>query len=85
MFGGTAFLRDGNLLVAVRKDSLLVRLGPEQGAEALSESHVSEFMVGGRGTMKGWVVVSLEGVESDDLLKDWIQRAVSFVKSLPPK
>ena len=85
MFGGTGFLLNGHLLVAVRKDSLLVRLGPEQSAEALREAHVSEFSITGRGTMKGWVVVSLEGVDADDQLKDWIQRAVRFVGTLPAK
>ena len=29
MFGGVAFLLDGNLLVGVWKDSLIARLGPE--------------------------------------------------------
>jgi len=62
MFGGIGFLLNGNLLVGVRKDSLLVRLGPEQSDEALKEAHVSEFQITGRGTMKGWLVVSLEGV-----------------------
>jgi TfoX/Sxy family transcriptional regulator of competence genes len=58
MFGGIGFLINGNLLVGVRKDSLLVRLGPEQSDEALREAHVSEFKITGRGTMKGWVVVA---------------------------
>jgi hypothetical protein len=73
------------LLVGVRKDSLLVRLGLEQSDEALKEAHVSEFEIRGRGTMKGWVVVRLEGVQSDDRLKGWIQRAVKFVGKLPEK
>jgi TfoX/Sxy family transcriptional regulator of competence genes len=85
MFGGTGFLLNGHLLVGVWKDSLLVRLGPEEGDEALKEAHVSEFQITGRGTMKGWVVVSLEGVEDDDHLKGWIQRAVKFVGKLPAK
>ena len=85
MFGGTGFLLNGHLLVAVRKDSLLVRLGPEQGEGALSEPHVTAFKITGRGAMTGWVVVGLEGVEGDDQLKDWIGRAVKFVKSLPAK
>lgn len=85
MFGGIGFLLNGNLLVGVRKDSLLVRLDPEQGNEALQEAHVSEFKIGGRGTMKGWVVVGLEGVKSDDQLSGWIQRAVKFVGKLPRK
>lgn len=66
MFGGVGFLLNGNLLVGVRKDSLLVRLGPDEGDEALREPHVSEFKIRGRDTMKGWVVVGLEGVEDDD-------------------
>ena len=85
MFGGIGFLLNGNLLVGVRKDSLLVRLGPEEGDEALKEAHVSEFKIDGRGTMKGWVVVGLVGVQGDDQLKGWIQRAVKFVGKLPAK
>lgn len=85
MFGGVGFLLNGNLLVGVRKDSLLVRLGPDEGDEALKEPHVSEFKIRGRGTMKGWVVVGLEGVEDDDQLSGWIQRAVKFVGKLPAK
>ena len=38
----------GNLLIGVREDSLLVRLGPGQGDETLQEAHVSEFKIGGR-------------------------------------
>jgi hypothetical protein len=69
MFGGVGFLLNGNLLVGVRKDSLLVVLGPEQSDEALKEAHVSEFQITGRGTMMGWLMVSLEGMQSDDQLK----------------
>jgi TfoX/Sxy family transcriptional regulator of competence genes len=85
MFGGIGFLLNGNLLVGVRQDSLLVRLGPEQSHEARKEAHVSEFKIRGRGTMKGWVVVRLEGVQGDDQLKGWIERAVKFVGKLPGK
>jgi TfoX/Sxy family transcriptional regulator of competence genes len=84
MFSGLGFLLNGNLLVGVRKDSLLVRLGPEQGEEALRQPHVTPFDVGGR-TMKGWVVIAEEGVESDGPLQDWIRRAVEFVGTLPAK
>jgi TfoX/Sxy family transcriptional regulator of competence genes len=42
MFGGVGFLLNGNMLVGVRKDSLLVRLGPEQSDEALQEASVAE-------------------------------------------
>lgn len=68
-----------------RCSAALVRLGPERSDEALKETHVSEFKITGRGTMKGWVVVSLEGVQNDDPLKGWIQRALKFVGKLPAK
>lgn len=84
MFGGIGFLLNGNMLVGVWKDSLIVRLGPERGEEALLESHVREFDITGK-PMKGWVMVEPEGVEDDDQLKEWIDRATRFVKTLPAK
>jgi TfoX/Sxy family transcriptional regulator of competence genes len=84
MFGGIGFLLNGNLLVGVWKDSLIARLGPEGGDEALKEAHVSEFDITGR-SMKGWVLVAPEGVEGDEQLSGWVQRAVKFVGKLPGK
>ncbi len=84
MFGGIGFLLNGNMLVGVWKDSLIVRLGPEEGEEALKELHVSEFNITGR-AMKGWVLVEPEAVEGDGQVKSWIQRAVKFVGKLPGK
>jgi TfoX/Sxy family transcriptional regulator of competence genes len=84
MFGGVGFLLNGNLLVGVWKDSLIVRLGPDEGDLALLEPHVKEFDITGR-PMKGWVLVEPEGVEGDDQLSDWIERATKFVRALPAK
>jgi hypothetical protein len=84
MFGGVGFLLNGNLLVGVWKDSLIVRLGPDEGDEALKEPHVKEFDITGR-PMKGWVLVGPEGVEGDDELSGWVQRAMKFVGKLPAK
>ena len=84
MFGGIGFLLNGNLLVGVWMDSLVVRLGEEEGEEALKEPHVREFDITGQ-AMKGWVLVEPEGVEGDDQLSDWIERATRFVRALPAK
>lgn len=84
MFGGIGFLLNGNMLVGVWKDSLIVRLGPEDGDEALLEPHVREFDITGR-AMRGWVLVDPEGIEGDDRMSDWIQRAIEFVAKLPAK
>jgi TfoX/Sxy family transcriptional regulator of competence genes len=84
MFGGIVFLHHGKILVGVRKDSLIVRLGPEEGEEALLEPHVKEFPNTSR-PMKGWVLVAPEGVEDDDQLSTWIERAAKYVRALPAK
>jgi TfoX/Sxy family transcriptional regulator of competence genes len=84
MFGGIGFLLNGNMLVGVWKESLIVRLGPEDGDQALLEPHAREFDITGR-AMKGWVLVDPEGIESDDDLSGWIQRALKFVGKLPAK
>src|SRR5438477_3547930 len=77
MFGGIGFLLNGNMLVGVWKDSLIARLGDEQGEEALLEPHVKPFDITGR-AMKGWVLVAPKGIEDDDQLDGWIQRALKF-------
>src|SRR5262245_3537950 len=82
MFGGVGFLLNGNMCVGIWKQSLIVRLDPEQSAEALREPHVVEFDITGR-PMKGWVIVEPDGIESDEQLSTWITRAFDFVRTLP--
>ena len=84
MFGGICFLLDGNLLVGVWKDSLIARLGPDEGEAALREPHVRAFDITGR-PMRNWVLVEPEGVEDDGQLAGWIERATKFVEKLPAK
>jgi hypothetical protein len=82
IFGGVGFLLNGNMLVGVWNDSLIVHLGPNQGDEALKEPTVKEFDIAGR-VMKGWVLVAPEGAEGDGQLTGWIERATKFVGKLP--
>ena len=84
MFGCICFFLNGNALAGVWKDSLIARLGPEKGEAALLEPHVREFDITGR-PMRNWVVVGPEGVEDDEQLAGWIERAIKFVKTLPKK
>ena len=84
MFGGVGFLLNGNMLVGVWKTSLIVRLGPDGYEEALQEPNVGEFDITGK-PMKGWVMVEPDGIERDEQLSLWIERAIDFVKALPKK
>ena len=82
MFGGIGFLLNGNLLIGVWKDSLIARIGPEGYEDALLEPHVREFDITGK-PMKGWVLVESEGINDEDQLTSWIERATAFVTTLP--
>jgi len=84
MFGGIGFLLNGNMCVGVWKDSLIARVGPDQYEAALEQPFVREFDITGR-AMKGWVLVTSEGLADDDSLKEWIDQAAAFVSKLPKK
>jgi TfoX/Sxy family transcriptional regulator of competence genes len=84
LFGGIGFLLNGNILVCVWKEFLIVRLGLEEGEKALKEKSVIPFDVTGK-PMKGWAMVVPDGVEEDSQLKKWIQRSMKFVETLPAK
>lgn len=84
MFGGIGFLLNGNMLVGVWKDNLIVRVGRDAYESALTEPCVLEFDITGR-SMKGWVMVEPEGVDEDEDLKKWIECGLNFVGTLPAK
>jgi hypothetical protein len=84
MFGCVCFMLDGNALAGVWKDRLIARLGPDEGEAALREPQVRQFDITGK-PMRNWVAVEPEGVEDDDQLKAWVERAVRFVRTLPRK
>jgi TfoX/Sxy family transcriptional regulator of competence genes len=84
MFGGLGFLYHGNMCVGVSSQGgMIVRLG-EAGDEYLDDPHVEPFSGRGR-TMTGWLVVDEDGIESTEDLETWVDRAVGFTGSLPPK
>jgi TfoX/Sxy family transcriptional regulator of competence genes len=84
MFGGVAFLVNGNMAVGVVKSELMVRVGPAAHAEALREAHARPMDFTKR-PMKGFVFVAEAGIEEDAQLGRWVERGVRFAASLPPK
>ena len=84
MFGGVAFMVSRNMCVGPWKGSLMVRLGKAKHDETQSEPHVKPMDITGK-VMQGWARVEPAGIESDDGLKTWVERAVKFVRSLPAK
>lgn len=84
MFGGACFMINGNMCVGTWKGSLIVRLDKKSHHETLAEPHTKPADMNGR-VMKGWALVEPAGIESEEDLADWVDRAARFAESLPPK
>lgn len=84
MFGGIAFMVNGNMVCGVLQDKLMLRLGEEGAEEALREPHVRVMDFTGK-PMKSMVYVSREGYDTEEDFRAWVLRAFEFAKSLPAK
>jgi hypothetical protein len=85
MFGGLAFLINGNMSVAVSgRGGLMVRVPRDETEKLLTRDHVETMVMGGR-EMRGWLRVSVDGVKTRRQLQAWVNRGVDYAKSLPPK
>lgn len=84
MFGGLAFMVNGNMSVAASgKGGLLVRVHPDD-ADSLLGTHVEPMVMGGR-EMRGWLRVDSAAMDTDDELAGWVDRGVGYARSLPVK
>jgi TfoX/Sxy family transcriptional regulator of competence genes len=85
MFGGLAFLINGNMSVsASRQGGLLLRVDPEETDSLLGKPHAHPFEMRGR-EMQGWLRVDAEGVATKRQLERWVARGVGYARSLPSK
>jgi TfoX/Sxy family transcriptional regulator of competence genes len=85
MFGGLAFLIGGNMALSVSgQGGLLLRCDPEETGALAGKPHAAAFEMRGR-TMDGWLRVAPEGLQSKRQLARWVERGVSYARSLPSK
>lgn len=83
MMGGLCFMVDSKMCFGIHIDKatevslLMARVGPDQYEEALKKDHCMEMTFTGR-SMKGYVFVSEEGIDTDEDLKNWIQMCLNF-------
>jgi TfoX/Sxy family transcriptional regulator of competence genes len=84
MFGGIAFLLNGNMCCGVHQRELIVRLDPAQTAAALAEPHTRIFDLSGR-PMKGWILVESAGLADEPALARWLRFSTNYAASLPKK
>ena len=85
MFGGLAFLINGNMSVSASgKGGLLLRVNPDQTDALLAKPHAEPFEMRGR-SMQGWLRVAPEGLGTKRQLERWVSRGVAYARSLPAK
>lgn len=84
MFGGIAFMVNGNMCCGVIDDLLMARVGPDAYEKALAEPHTRAMDFTGK-PMKGYVYVEPDGYKSDEDLKRCVKRCVDFVLTLKRK
>jgi TfoX/Sxy family transcriptional regulator of competence genes len=85
MFGGLCFLRQGNMVCGVVRGDLMVRVGKEAHEHCLALPHAREMDFTKKRRMTGMLYVGAEGIESDQGLAEWVERCLSFTRTLPPK
>ncbi|GAB2761316.1 TfoX/Sxy family protein [Nocardioides salsibiostraticola] len=85
MFGGLAFLLNGNMALAIGEEGrMMVRVTPEQFGVLVERDHVTPMAMGER-TSKTFLRVDAEALVEDDDLEEWIGYGVALASALPPK
>jgi len=77
MFGGLCFMVEDKMCFGIIKNEIMARLGEKAQPDALTYDGVREMDFTGR-SMKGYVYISPEAVDSEDSLEHWVQKALDF-------
>jgi TfoX/Sxy family transcriptional regulator of competence genes len=85
MFGGLAFLVNGNMSVSASgQGGLLLRVDPDESEKLVDAPHAELFVMRGR-AMQGWLRVAPDGLRTKRELERWVRRGVAYARSLPSK
>jgi TfoX/Sxy family transcriptional regulator of competence genes len=85
MFGGLAFLVDGNMAIAASgQGGALVRVDPDQSDDLVAKTNAELMVMRGR-AMRGWLRVDNTDLRTKSQLAKWVDRGTSYARSLPAK
>lgn len=85
MFGGLAFLVNGNMAIAASgQGGILVRVDPEESDALVAKTRAYPMEMRGR-QMRGWVRVDAANVRTKPHLSKWVKEGMTYARSLPPK
>jgi TfoX/Sxy family transcriptional regulator of competence genes len=85
MFGGLAFLVNGNMAVgASGQGGILVRADPDESDSLVATTPARLMEMRGR-SMRGWLRVDAEDVRTEGELRKWVELGTAYARSLAPK
>jgi TfoX/Sxy family transcriptional regulator of competence genes len=85
MFGGLAFLLNGNLAVSAYKDGgLMIRCAGEDWQMLCSEEGARPMLRKGE-PVSGWVLIAADAVRDQQSLAKWVERGLAHAEAQPPK
>ncbi len=86
MFGYPAYFINGNMFTGAHGDTLFLRLSESDIRKIMEEnSQVSFFEVMKGRPMKGYVALPKILYQKPSVFREWLQKSVKYVSSLPPK
>lgn len=77
MFGGICFMVNDKMCAGIVKEELMARIHPDKEDEALTKTGCREMDFTGR-KMKGYIMVSPEGIKTKKQLGYFIDLALAF-------
>jgi hypothetical protein len=85
MFGGLAFLIEGNMAVAASgQGGVLVRVDPAESAALVATTSAHLLEMRGR-PMPGWLRVGPEDLHTKPQLAKWVELGTTYARALPAK
>lgn len=85
MFGYPALFVGGNMATGLFADRWVVRMGPQDTTDLLALEDAAPFAPMPGRAMTGWTLLPRAVVDDDTALDGWVERALAFAGSLPPK
>lgn len=84
MFGGLCFMMRGHMCMGIVGDELMLRTGPDGYESAVKRKHARPMDFTGR-PMTTMIYVSPQGLKTSKALSSWVDLAIRFNDTLPPK
>jgi TfoX/Sxy family transcriptional regulator of competence genes len=85
MFGYSCIFAKGNMFAGLHEAGMVLRLPEEQHAEFLRLKGAEQFKPMPGRVMREYVVVPRILLNEPDQLREWVEKSLSYVSSLPAK